>query len=297
MKKILRVGKRIKKLREAHGWTQAKFAKNLGVSQGTVSAWESGKDFPSPTSWLALGKMAPASDRFWFWQKGGMDLERMVSSADTFLKERKGRPKEAEVARVSWIQRNPDGTEHTGSLVALPAEFIPHPASTNCLLLDETYNGGIFSPGEAIVVDASQARLRTVAPFWGRLALVEFNPSPSEIAARLPHSWEGRYIGRVAHGEVYGGKYRDLVYVARLEIVSDPRGAGNPFLGTWKAELSPRDFEAHQRDDERGREICERYKRRAMKEMEFSADCTVLGEVIGWLRSPKAAKQPRSEVK
>lgn len=38
---------RLPRLRRAYGWTQAEFASRLGVTQPTVSDWESGHKLPS----------------------------------------------------------------------------------------------------------------------------------------------------------------------------------------------------------------------------------------------------------
>lgn len=41
------MGRRISQLREAHGYTQQAFARQLGVSQGAVARWEGGDKLPS----------------------------------------------------------------------------------------------------------------------------------------------------------------------------------------------------------------------------------------------------------
>lgn len=47
MKKTL--GKRIKEARRVRGWTQARLAEKLGISQPNISDWERGKKSPRVT--------------------------------------------------------------------------------------------------------------------------------------------------------------------------------------------------------------------------------------------------------
>lgn len=39
-------GKRVREAREKHGWSQGELARQLGVTPGCVSLWESGKREP-----------------------------------------------------------------------------------------------------------------------------------------------------------------------------------------------------------------------------------------------------------
>ena len=47
-------GSTVTKLREGRGWSQAKLAEKAGVSQESVAAWESGREFPAQEQLLAL---------------------------------------------------------------------------------------------------------------------------------------------------------------------------------------------------------------------------------------------------
>ena len=48
----------IKELRQRSGWTQERFARELGVSVMTVSRWETGKQKPIPSLQHALDLLA-----------------------------------------------------------------------------------------------------------------------------------------------------------------------------------------------------------------------------------------------
>lgn len=46
-------GRRLRAIREALEWSQARFADEFGASRGAVSSWEAGDNFPSiPTIWM-----------------------------------------------------------------------------------------------------------------------------------------------------------------------------------------------------------------------------------------------------
>ena len=52
---------KIKKLREARGWTQAEFARRLGVTRNGVNSWEQGLSMPSPACLVELAKVFSVS--------------------------------------------------------------------------------------------------------------------------------------------------------------------------------------------------------------------------------------------
>ncbi len=50
------IGERIKKLREARGLTQDSLARSIGVTQDSISLWESNKRIPNTAYVIALCK-------------------------------------------------------------------------------------------------------------------------------------------------------------------------------------------------------------------------------------------------
>lgn len=52
---------KIKKLREARGWTQAELARRLGVTRNGVNSWEQGLSMPSPSCLVELAKVFSVS--------------------------------------------------------------------------------------------------------------------------------------------------------------------------------------------------------------------------------------------
>lgn len=53
---FLSLGERIAKLRDRKGYTQKSLARELGISQPTVCAWEQGYRIPSLPVWRALSE-------------------------------------------------------------------------------------------------------------------------------------------------------------------------------------------------------------------------------------------------
>lgn len=69
---------RVTALRKKLGLRQAEFGKCFGVTQAAVSKWESGLKEPSVANYIRMGNLATdQSDCFWFWQKAGVDMNRI----------------------------------------------------------------------------------------------------------------------------------------------------------------------------------------------------------------------------
>ena len=64
MDELLKIGNRIMALREADGLTQAQLAERVGVSQATVSQWESGTRTTSGEAVVALARVFDTSADF-----------------------------------------------------------------------------------------------------------------------------------------------------------------------------------------------------------------------------------------
>ena len=50
----IRTGKFLKDMRREKGWTQSEFAEKLGVSEKTVSKWETGRGLPDVSLMLPV---------------------------------------------------------------------------------------------------------------------------------------------------------------------------------------------------------------------------------------------------
>jgi len=168
------LGEKIKRIR---GETyQADFGKRLGVSQGTVSAWErDDKDrLPSADMHFRLAAIASRpEDQIFFLQQAGLSRETIISAANELVKEQIARPKEGEMVVVrpveqSWIkgQEPPPGILFASALSAKPM-------LTRYFTVDEYSSGYGFETGDILLLDISQVDTPSLMPFWEQPILAE----------------------------------------------------------------------------------------------------------------------------
>ena len=55
------IAEKIKRLREARGWTQAELARRLNLTRNGVNSWEQGLSMPSPAYLVELAKVFSVS--------------------------------------------------------------------------------------------------------------------------------------------------------------------------------------------------------------------------------------------
>lgn len=73
---------KIKKLRDARGWTQAELARRLGITRNGVNSWEQGLSVPSPACLVELARVFSVSTDYL------LGIERLESINVTGLTER-----------------------------------------------------------------------------------------------------------------------------------------------------------------------------------------------------------------
>ena len=96
-----RVGLKIKELRERLGVSQSVFAEHLGVKQTSVSDWESGAHPPSAMALMAIGRMDPENEVWWYEQAGPQFLDRF-QTVRAAQEARRARVTAAEAAGLGW---------------------------------------------------------------------------------------------------------------------------------------------------------------------------------------------------
>jgi transcriptional regulator with XRE-family HTH domain len=64
-------------LRKQLDLKQVDFAKRFNVTQAAISRWESGTKEPSVENYIRMGNIAYAPDCYWFWERAGVDIERL----------------------------------------------------------------------------------------------------------------------------------------------------------------------------------------------------------------------------
>jgi DNA-binding XRE family transcriptional regulator len=70
---------RVAALRKKLGLKQVEFARKFHVTQAAISLWESGAKQPSVENYIRMGNMASEPECFWFWEKAGVDVNRIRS--------------------------------------------------------------------------------------------------------------------------------------------------------------------------------------------------------------------------
>jgi DNA-binding XRE family transcriptional regulator len=282
--------KRIHRVRRGRGWSQVRFANELGVSQASVSAWESGKDVPSSASSLLLGLLTSGPDREWFWAKAGDYLEAGKAAFESAQRARGAPPLAGEIIRVPCFLQAKRGRKDTGRLLPLPTEFVPNSALTICLVVDEAAANAMLPAGEFIVLDTSQANAEDLCSFWDQVVLAEFQTRKQGGAAEL--AWpEGLVMGRLrCRGRDHPDDYMDMVAeLMPLNFQSVPPARGL-WLGDWHHE-----FDAPQKEqldspfgllhDEQ--ETKKRAEDQARKRLRLRPGCRILGHVIAWFGPPR----------
>jgi len=201
--KKITVGERISKLRAAK--TQAEFAKELGVTQGAVSAWErNDKDRgPSADAYFRLGSLAEnPGDSLYFWELAGLDGQAILSAAEKVFKDRFMPPVEGEIYRVPRSSLGEGATNQPS--VPLPAGFVQNPPSTGCLELGSESLGYWLAHGDLIAVDTSSDN---VLALQGRVILAQFSrEARGEEGLLLPPSQDGFVMGRLMVMALEGSK-------------------------------------------------------------------------------------------
>lgn len=61
---VIGLDMRLKKLREAKGWTQAELGKKMGITRASVNAWEMGISNPSTDYLVELAKIFQVSSDY-----------------------------------------------------------------------------------------------------------------------------------------------------------------------------------------------------------------------------------------
>lgn len=75
------ISERIKKLREARGWTQAELARRLNITRNGVNSWEQGLSMPSPACLIDLARLFSVSTDYL------LGIERLETVNVTGLRE------------------------------------------------------------------------------------------------------------------------------------------------------------------------------------------------------------------
>ena len=159
---------------------QADFARILGVSQSRISDWYAGRRHTAEM-YLRLAKLAPYPDNLWFLEQAGMDEQAILSAAEGLLKERSAAPVEGEIFRAGRFSEIPQGGERAGPPIPLPKEFVPNPASTVCLVVDEHSRGQGMAPFGLYGLDTSVSGTVDIRAIRNEMIMIRFDPSRPQM--------------------------------------------------------------------------------------------------------------------
>jgi len=176
MKKDAEVRKRIKKLMAALGVrNQVEFAKLLKSPGTTLSAWMTGDSLPSPDAYMRLGSRAvDPSDSLFFWEKGGLTPEAILSAANKLFAERIVQPGERDLVHIPMFEG--DFKSGRKKSLVLPAKLLPNAASTCFLEIGEELAGFMLRVGDLLVLERNLGDLSKPGPFFGQTLLIEHLP-------------------------------------------------------------------------------------------------------------------------
>lgn len=264
------IARRISLLRAERGEKQEEFAKRLGVSQTTVSAWEKGKSYPLPEAWLNLSTLARDEDRAWFWKRGGQGLDKMILAAANYLKNRRRPAEKGELIRIAPLDAQ-------GADILLPAERVPNPDSTSYIVLESPTCGDALARSDIVVIDRldSEKDPRSLEPFWGRLIAVKFTRPAGAWPTGFSVYWQhGFSVGRpFPVGRIEGDKCLGTVTFFPSAGVAGP---GDLSLGHWEESLP---IASTKEEEDRAIE-------RAVKQFRLPEGLEVIGEVISIFLGP-----------
>lgn len=177
--------RRISKLRQRLGLSQAAFGVMLRYSPIAVSRWERGAKEPPTHCWIQLGNIAGGPDCWWFWSRAGLkasDVLKVLPHARGALKARKSKfqivlagggqkarklPHKSIVAipvlPIHAATRGEKGDHQmdfnrisTDMMVAAPQIWSPHPDDTTCLRVKGSSMSPSINDGDIVAVDTSE---------------------------------------------------------------------------------------------------------------------------------------------
>ena len=151
------LGERIRRIR---GETyQADFGTRLGVSQGTVSAWERDdkRRLPSADIYFRLAGLAPKpEDQVFFLQEAGLSLDTIISAANQIVSQRIMSPAPGEIVLdpCAAFKADREAREPLPS-IAYPAGLLSNPLLTRYFIIDEHSQSHGFDVDDILLLDVS----------------------------------------------------------------------------------------------------------------------------------------------
>lgn len=277
---LRRVGEQIRALRDSlGGMSQSGLAKKLNLRRATVAEWELGKRLPLADNFLGLAKLAPFPDCLFFFEQIGLkpdDISRLAGTlGQKRLDEQLAAPVWGEIVRIPRFRATDHGREEAGPLVPLPAEFIPNPLATLCLVNDDQSTGVIDAPKGLTILDTSIEGTEDLTKLWDRVVGLYFTPG------HLGVDPEGIYVGRlILNGHEWPTRPETAVMRASLESLVQ-MGWALSDIGHYHEEHALRGLAP---DDSLGRaQRWAEVRARAVLNFRFPKGIKIIGKVLGRL--------------
>jgi len=174
--------RRISKLRQRLGLSQAALGAKLRYSPIAVSRWERGVKEPPAHCWIQLGNIAGGPDCWWFWSRAGLktsDVLQVLPARETLQRRQpkleivvagSGKKTGRRLGNVRLVAipllpvhaatRGEKGDHHTDlnhvtseEIIAAPQMWSPHPDETRCLRVKGSSMSPWIDDGDIVAVD------------------------------------------------------------------------------------------------------------------------------------------------
>jgi transcriptional regulator with XRE-family HTH domain len=295
MAKSPEVADRIYDLRSKRRETQTQFAEAVGVTQQSISDWESKTTdaVPSSDSYLRLGTLAPYPDNLWFWGQAGLDQEAMLSAAEKLLHERGKEPPKGKTVAVPRLVAMGETTEKS-ELRLWDAKDIPKPGSVAYFEVLPAHHGiarpPIHRPGTIILLDTSGASATDLQPFWRKVVLVETTDEIQKLKFSFPNPSGpgiGLRIGRLycaSAGMGEHSRWHAILHDPDLPCMDVSFNQLNmESFGEWAVSMTTDKWRLKTGDSFDMRLL----RARAEEELRLYRGCQILGRVLDWYRPPQ----------
>lgn len=257
---------------------QIQFAKELGVSQGLLSWWLSGKRHPAAPGYVKLAAAAARKDyklAMRFFEKAGIppDVLMVVLEAKESQSLAEGGPERSCV--LMPLRDLPPG-----ELLHIDRKLVGGRRSALYFVATDSSARIAYKKGDVVLLDPSDCGHSLLSPFWDCRILVEFGPK----SFRLSHGQGGLLLGKL---RLESRDSLSLSYEAVLGSFDGRYGAIPVPIGAWKSrlldehtgELSANDMFRLQKDQEFKRKVLGEQEA-ALREMRLYDGVTILGKVI-----------------
>jgi transcriptional regulator with XRE-family HTH domain len=291
MGKSLDVSDRIATLRSKRGETQAQFAAAVGVTQQSVSDWESktGDAVPSADSYARLGNLAPYPDCLWFWEQAGMSKDAMLSAASKRLKER-GEVPESKMLAVPRFDVTTRTTDKSQSLL-WDAARVPNPGAVAYWDVGGHLRAAVQWPlNTKILLDTSANDAADLQAFYDRNVLVEARPVDRPTLDPLAPE-VGLHLGRLTITRMGGAWHESNPWFAMLwydphlirpQWASEIAGRERA-LGRWTISMTTDKWRLQKMTDYGLQFDGALVEARAREEVRLYPNCTILGRVLAYV--------------